>query len=111
MVSGVVGGWRALRKNLSPTALNSIPMYEITKAATKPARSATTCSSVVTNPFFSFCPLFARFLRTIFFFGPLFARGSRQNKTLTSLKSGQIFCPRAKKTIPSLTLESLASLT
>jgi len=38
MVSGVVGGGRQ-DKNLSPTSLNSIPVYKITKAATKPARS------------------------------------------------------------------------
>jgi hypothetical protein len=47
MVSGVVGGGRQ-DKNLSPTSLNTIPVYEITKAATKRAKSLlTTCKFVV----------------------------------------------------------------
>ena len=50
MVSGVVGGGRE-DKNLSPTSLNTIPVYEITKAATKPAKSLN--NLVVINPFFS----------------------------------------------------------
>ena len=58
MVSGVVGGGRQ-DKNLSPMSLNTIPVYEITKAATKRAKSLlTTCEFVVRDRPRRACALF-----------------------------------------------------